>query len=117
MDAAALQTQTQLLQQQVALLQETPLLRQSLNHPQALEESRIENTLLRQKLDALARRLFGKKSEHLGRRSTATAPVRAHATGLEPAPQNLSRPWRLRAAHAKHRNVSSPRRTWKWCAK
>ena len=32
---------------------------------QALEESRRENTLLRQKLDALARRFFGKKSEQL----------------------------------------------------
>ena len=30
---------------------------------QALEESRRENTLLRQKLDALAQRCFGKKSE------------------------------------------------------
>ena len=31
----------------------------------ALEQSRRENTLLRQKLDALARRCFGKKSEQL----------------------------------------------------
>jgi len=30
---------------------------------QALEPSRRENTILRQKLDALARRFFGKKSE------------------------------------------------------
>ena len=32
---------------------------------QALEASRRENTILRQKLDALARRFFGKKSEQL----------------------------------------------------
>ena len=32
---------------------------------QALEQTRRENTLLRQKLDALARRFFGKKSEQL----------------------------------------------------
>ena len=32
---------------------------------QALEPSRRENTILRQKLDALARRFFGKKSEQL----------------------------------------------------
>lgn len=53
MDAAALHTQNELLQQQVALLRA------------ALEQARVENTLLRQKLDALARRLFGKKSEQL----------------------------------------------------
>ena len=53
MDAAALQTQFQLLQEQVASLQE------------ALAQARLENTLLRQKLDALARRLFGKQSEQL----------------------------------------------------
>jgi hypothetical protein len=32
---------------------------------EALEHTRRENTLLRQKLDALARRFFGKKSEQL----------------------------------------------------
>src|SRR5277367_3899805 len=32
---------------------------------QALEQSRRENTVLRQKLDALARRFFGQKSEQL----------------------------------------------------
>jgi transposase len=53
MAAAALQTKIELLQQQVALLQE------------ALAQARGENTLLRQKLDALARRMFGKKSEQL----------------------------------------------------
>lgn len=54
MNAALLQAEVQTLRQQVALLQE------------ALEQSRRENTLLRQKLDALARRFFGKKSEQLG---------------------------------------------------
>lgn len=53
MNAAGPQTQIDALTQQLASLQ------------QALEASRIENTLLRQKLDALARRLFGKKSEQL----------------------------------------------------
>jgi transposase len=53
MDAATLPTQIQLLQAQVASLQ------------QSLEESRQEITWWRQKFDALARRLFGKKSEHL----------------------------------------------------
>lgn len=53
MNPASLQSQLHELRQQVALLQE------------ALEQSRRENTLLRQKLDALARRFFGKKSEQL----------------------------------------------------
>ena len=53
MNPAMLQTQLRELREQVAVLQE------------ALEQSRRENTLLRQKLDALARRFFGKKSEQL----------------------------------------------------
>ena len=53
MSPASLQTQLRQLREQVAALQE------------ALEQSRRENTLLRQKLDALARRFFGKKSEQL----------------------------------------------------
>jgi transposase len=53
MNLAELQTQINLLQEQVASLR------------QALELSRRENTVLRQKLDALARRFFGKKSEQL----------------------------------------------------
>ncbi len=53
MTAAALQMQVDALQEQVALLQKS------------LEDSRRENTLLRQKLDALAQRFFGKKSEQL----------------------------------------------------
>jgi transposase len=53
MNLAELQTQINRLQEQVASLQ------------QALEQSRHENTVLRQKLDALARRFFGQKSEQL----------------------------------------------------
>jgi len=60
MNLAELQTQINLLQQQVSSLQQT--LEQT---RQALEQSRRENTVLRQKLDALARRFFGKKSEQL----------------------------------------------------
>lgn len=60
MDPAALQNQIALLQQQVSLL--TEALGQT---REALAQARVENTLLRQKLDALARRLFGKKSEQL----------------------------------------------------
>jgi len=60
MNLAELQTQINLLQQQVSSLQQT--LAQT---RQALEQSRRENTILRQKLDALARRFFGKKSEQL----------------------------------------------------
>ena len=57
MDAA---TQVQLLQQENASL------RAQLEHrDQALGQARTEITLLRQKLDALAQRIFGKKSEQL----------------------------------------------------
>jgi transposase len=53
MNARALQEQLLALQQQVTALQ------------QALEQSRQENTLLRQRLDAFIRRYYGKKGEHL----------------------------------------------------
>ncbi len=53
MTLAELQTQFNRLQEQVSSLQ------------QALEQAQRENTVLRQKLDALARRFFGKKSEQL----------------------------------------------------
>lgn len=53
MNTPAPQMQIDALQKQVASLQKS------------LEEARRENTLLRQKLDALAQRLFGKKSEQL----------------------------------------------------
>jgi transposase len=53
MNLALLQAENEALRQQNSSLQTT------------LEQSRRENTLLRQKLDALARRFFGKKSEQL----------------------------------------------------
>jgi transposase len=53
MQSEPLPNEIQSLREQIAALQ------------QALESSRIENTLLRHKLDALARRMFGKKSEQL----------------------------------------------------
>jgi len=53
MHPASFQTELRQLREQIAVLKE------------ALEQSRRENTLLRQKLDALARRFFGKQSEQL----------------------------------------------------
>lgn len=55
------------LQQELdALRQQMTALQQALEQTrQAIEASRRENTLLRQKLDALARRFFGKQSEQL----------------------------------------------------
>jgi transposase len=60
MHPAPLQKEIDALRQQMTALQQA--LEQT---RQALEASRRENTLLRQKLDALARRFFGKKSEQL----------------------------------------------------
>jgi transposase len=60
MSDAALQAQIDALKLEVSSL------RQILDQTQkALEDSRKESTILRQKLDALARRYFGKKSEQL----------------------------------------------------
>jgi transposase len=53
MHSGPLQNEIQSLREQIAALQ------------QSLDSARIENTLLRQKLDALARRYFGKQSEAL----------------------------------------------------
>ena len=55
------------MQQQLDALQaQVNSLQQALEQTrQALESARVENTLLRQKLDKLARRFFGKKSEQL----------------------------------------------------
>lgn len=80
MSAAGLQTQIDVLTQQLAALQ------------QALEASRRENTLLRQKLDALARRMFGKQSEQLD-----AAQLQLLLSGLaqsivEPSPQTSTLP-------------------------
>ena len=53
MHPASLQSELRVMREQIASLTE------------ALEQSRRENVILRQKLDALARRFFGKKSEQL----------------------------------------------------
>jgi hypothetical protein len=67
MNAASLPQELHALKEQVASLQQgLQQTRQALTHTQqALEQSRQENRILRQKLDALARRFFGKKSEQL----------------------------------------------------
>lgn len=75
MDATALQTQIELLQQQVASLQ------------QSLEESRRELTWWRQKFDALARRIFGSKSEHLDAAQRQLLLAGLTQQAVEPAPQ------------------------------
>ncbi len=64
MNLASLQHQIAQLQQQLKELQQASS--QTIAQLQeALKESRLESSLLRQKLDALARRYFGKKSEQL----------------------------------------------------
>jgi transposase len=94
MDPASLQTQLRQLSEQVAVLQE------------ALDQSRQENKILRQKLDALARRFFGKKSEHLNAaqlelllsgltEGTEEAPEEAEPPA-RPAPRRSSPPRRIR---------------------
>ena len=84
----ALQLQIDALQNHVASLQ------------QALEDSRRENTLLRQKLDALIRRYFDKRSEQLD-----AAQLQLLLSGLTqntaaPAPQQTLLPLgKARRAH------------------
>jgi transposase len=67
MNRDSMQTELLALRQQVAFLRQAlEQTQQALQQTQqALEQSRRENTILRQKLDALARRFFGKKSEQL----------------------------------------------------
>lgn len=74
MDAAALQTQIEMLQQQVASLQ------------QSLEDSRRELTWWRQKFDALARRIFGQKSEQLDAAQRQLLLAGLTQQVMEPAP-------------------------------
>ena len=92
----ALQLQNEDLRKQVASLQ------------QALEDSRRENTLLRQKLDAFVRRYFSKSSEHLD-----SAQLQLLLTGLpqsgEPAPQPSHLP--LEKAPRRERNHTQRIRT------
>jgi predicted RNase H-like nuclease (RuvC/YqgF family) len=76
MNPTLLQTENEVLRQKNASLE------------QALEQTRREVTLLRQKLDALARRFFGKKSEQLD-----AAQLQLLLSGLaqletQPAPEN-----------------------------
>lgn len=78
MSAAALQMQVDALQEQVVLLQKS------------LEDSRRENTLLRQKLDALAQRFFGKKSEQLDSQQLTLLLSGLNEDSVE-APQSKSR--------------------------
>src|SRR5438094_3172327 len=80
MNPALLQTENEALRQKNASLEE------------ALEQTRREVTLLRQKLDALARRFFGKKSEQLD-----AAQLQMLLTGLaqleaQPAPEKSMLP-------------------------
>lgn len=73
MNSASLQPQITALQAQVVTLQTVFAQTQK-----ELEETRLENKLLRQKLDALARRYFGKKSELL-----SSAQLELLLSGLE----------------------------------
>lgn len=75
MDAATFQTQIDSLQQLVLSLQ------------RALEDSRRENTLLRQKLDALVRRYFGKQSEQLDAAQLQLLLSGLSQSNTQPAPQ------------------------------
>jgi transposase len=102
MNAAALQTQLDAMKEQIASLQQ--LLEQTC---QALEDSRRENTLLRQKLDALARRYLGKQSETLDAaqlqllltglaQQSVEVPAKPSLLPLGRAPRRAGNPQRLR---------------------
>lgn len=80
MDIASLQEQVAALQAQLATAQ------QRIAHGQdEIKEVRQENTLLRQKLDALIRRYFGKKSEQLDR-----AQLELLLSGLEESEETVA---------------------------
>lgn len=95
MSVAALQQQIDTLQNQVASLL------------QALDESKRENILLRQKLDALARQYFGKRSEQLN-----SSELQLLLSGLLPetpeAPKQCLLP--LKGGGKAHRNKKNPQR-------
>jgi transposase len=95
MDLATLQSQLRQLSDQVAVLQK------------ALAQSQQENKVLRQKLDALARRFFGKKSEQLNAaqlelllsgqlEGTEEAPEEAEPPARPAAPRSPRHPRRIR---------------------
>lgn len=98
MNAAVLQTQIAALTQQIASLQ------------QALEASRIENNLLRQKLDALARRIFGKSSEQLDAAQLQLLLSGLAQLDVQPPPQTSSLPAvsAPRRAHTNTRRIRTP---------
>jgi transposase len=98
MDTATLQLQIHRLQQQVGLLQE-----QNASLKEALAQARLENTLLRQKLDALARRLFGSKSEQLDAAQLQLLLAGLTQQVIEPAPPKSPLPV---AAPRRERKVS-----------
>lgn len=93
MNPASLQTQLHELREQVAVLKE------------ALELSRRENTILRQKLDALARRFFGQKSEQLN-----AAQLELLLSGLTEGNGELSEEKEPPARPAPQRPRTNPRR-------
>lgn len=77
---------------------------------QALEDSRRENTLLRQKLDALVRRYFGKQSEQLDAAQLqlllgGIAPSNTEAT---PSPSPLSAVSAPRRAGGQSQRIRTP---------
>ena len=93
MTAAALQFENQTLRQQLASVQ------------QSLEAARVENTLLRQKLDALARRLFGKKTEQLN-----AAQLQFLMSGLSESLVEVPTPTLLPVAPTPRRVRANPQR-------
>ena len=93
MNPASLPTQLRELREQVASLHE------------ALEQSRRENTLLRQKLDALARRFFGQKSEQLN-----AAQLELLLSGLTEGSEEPGEEKEPPARLAPRRSRTSPRR-------
>jgi transposase len=93
MNATLLQAENETLRQQNISLQ------------QSLEAARLENTLLRQKLDALARRIFGKKTEQLN-----AAQLQLLLSGLSQNIVETPTPTLLSAAPAPRRGRTNPQR-------
>ena len=103
MNIASLQQELHGLKAQVAWLQQA--LQQT---QQVLEQSRQENRILRQKLEALARRFFGKKSEQLSaaqlelllqgltEESAASGEAQEEPPAISPARSPRSNPRRIR---------------------
>jgi hypothetical protein len=83
-----------------------------------LEQARRENLLLRQKLDALARRMFGKKSEQLNQAQLELLLAGLSRLEAQPAPTQPKLPGLLapRSQPSAASGCSRPR-IWKWCAR